>query len=339
MATEAQEIMEEVDMLVEDLHTRTAQVEEVFTKVRDKSEEFLSRAIHAATLIISDADRQKEEMMSEVAEWEEEKERVTSTMIFESTIPLSVGGHTFATKARTLTCYPETLLGKIFSGHHELPLTNGAYVIDRDGRHFHYILNFLRSFPDSPSLLIKAQSLLKDTVVGTTLTELMIEAEYYGLKDLMFPTLIDHTILLNRTNRFVQMTEAGDVHILVKDEDPWSTHISGTGIQFRVVDAGDGLVGLYCETHQRYLYLRADGIVSGGNHMDFSGPVPLFAQFRIKPLAGEGKFAAIHCPAANRFLRIKDGKVNGNGGYRGFDGIPKERNAERFLLHNSIVAL
>ena len=47
------------------------------------------------------------------------------------------------------------MIGAVFSGRHALPTDDeGYFFIDRDGRHFHNILNFLRS-PEQfkPSLL------------------------------------------------------------------------------------------------------------------------------------------------------------------------------------------
>lgn len=65
---------------------------------------------------------------------------------FESTIKLNVGGHPFFTSLSTLRQYPDTMLGAMFSGRHTvLPDADGSYFIDRDGTHFRYILNLLRS--------------------------------------------------------------------------------------------------------------------------------------------------------------------------------------------------
>ena len=117
-------------------------------------------------------------MKLELANWEEEKKRIANTHTFEQKINLDVGGHTFVTTLTTLTRFPETLLGAMFSGRHALIKDeSGAHFIDRDGTHFRYILNFLRS----------PETFDKSSIQGTTLTELKNEADHYGLKDLMFP--------------------------------------------------------------------------------------------------------------------------------------------------------
>ena len=99
-----------------------------------------------------------------------------STHNFEPIIKLNVGGHTFTTTISTLTRFPDTMLGAMFSGRHDLLKDEtGAYFIDRDGSHFRYILNFLRS-PEPFDI---------NCIPSTTMTELKIEIDYYGLKDFM----------------------------------------------------------------------------------------------------------------------------------------------------------
>ena len=58
---------------------------------------------------------------------------------------LNVGGSRFETTLSTLTGHPDSVLGVMFSGRHEVPQDDDGYVfIDRDGAHFRTILNFLR---------------------------------------------------------------------------------------------------------------------------------------------------------------------------------------------------
>jgi hypothetical protein len=118
-------------------------------------------------------------MREELAQWEEEKARIDATHVFDSMIKLNVGGHMFTTTRTTLTRFPDTMLGAMFSGRHALVKDgNGAYFIDRNGRHFEPILDFLRA-PEAYT-----QAVLQKK--GDT-SELEIKADFYGLKDLMFP--------------------------------------------------------------------------------------------------------------------------------------------------------
>ena len=80
--------------------------------------------------------------------WEEERERVKQTTMFDKVVTLDVGGGG-GTKYRatlsTLTKYPDSMLGVMFSGRHDLPQQeDGSYFIDRHGEPFQYILMYLR---------------------------------------------------------------------------------------------------------------------------------------------------------------------------------------------------
>ena len=77
--------------------------------------------------------------------WEEEKERVKQTTMFDKVVTLDVGGTKYWATLSTLTKYPDSMLGVMFSGRHDLPQQeDGSYFIDRDGEVFKYILMYLR---------------------------------------------------------------------------------------------------------------------------------------------------------------------------------------------------
>lgn len=93
-------------------------------------------------------------------------------LLSNSWIKLNVGGHQFNTTTVTLL-KGDTMLSRMFSG--DVPTTkdeNGAILIDRDGKHFNKILNFLRS-GIQPVLESEREA-----------TELKHEAEFYGIGDL-----------------------------------------------------------------------------------------------------------------------------------------------------------
>ncbi|XP_065914492.1 uncharacterized protein [Dysidea avara] len=121
--------------------------------------------------------KDKQIVEEEKKKWEEEKTKINSTFSFQGQrIVLDVGGTRFSTSNSTLTKYPESMLGVMFSGRHDLePMkcSDGSFFIDRDGTHFRHILNYLRdgeevmeSLPQSPE----------------TVRELLREAKYYQLK-------------------------------------------------------------------------------------------------------------------------------------------------------------
>ena len=134
------------------------------------------------TTIQVDVERQMKAMKQEVANWEEEKVQIAATHNFEPIVTIQVGDNTFTTSLPTLTRYPKSRLGNMFSGRHALLKDkHGAYFIDRDGTHFREILNFLRSPSES-----SVESIEKRHTPGA-LDELKVEADFYGLKDVMFP--------------------------------------------------------------------------------------------------------------------------------------------------------
>ena len=123
-------------------------------------------------------DRKKCE--EEKQRWEEEKTKINNTFVFHGqVIDLNVGGTRYSTSLSTLTKYPESMLGVMFSGRHDLETmkcSDGSFFIDRDGTHFRHILNYLRdgvevvdSFPRSVVVL---QGFLR-------------EAKYYQLDGLV----------------------------------------------------------------------------------------------------------------------------------------------------------
>ena len=133
-------------------------------------------------------DAEKKTMMEELKEcrakveaekrdWEEEKERVKQTKVFEKVITLNVGGTRYTTTLSTLTKYPDSMLGAMFSGRHNLPQQeDGSYFIDRDGEVFKYILMYLR---DSTVAYVQISQQEK-----TQQLLVKIEANYYLLPEL-----------------------------------------------------------------------------------------------------------------------------------------------------------
>ena len=93
---------------------------------------------------------------------------------FSSTVKLNVGGQHFTTSVQTLTKDPSSMLAAMFSGKFDMkPSEDGSFFIDRDGTHFRFILNFLRT----------GKLTLPE---GATFTkELEEEAEFYKIQGLI----------------------------------------------------------------------------------------------------------------------------------------------------------
>ncbi|XVF30741.1 hypothetical protein REPUB_Repub16aG0084600 [Reevesia pubescens] len=92
-----------------------------------------------------------------------------------SLIRLNIGGKKFCTTVDTLTRRePDSMLAAMFSGRHTLcqDPEKGYIFVDRDGKHFRHILNWLRDG-------------VVPTLTDTEYSELIREAEYYQLLGLI----------------------------------------------------------------------------------------------------------------------------------------------------------
>jgi len=94
---------------------------------------------------------------------------------------LDIGGHHYSTSLHTLTAVPNSYFGRLFGGSfQDLIGDDGRVFIDRDGRHFRYILNYLRD-PDHFVLKLR---------IKQDLDSLRQEAAFYELEDRMFQNSI-----------------------------------------------------------------------------------------------------------------------------------------------------
>lgn len=92
-------------------------------------------------------------------------------MLNEKRIKLNVGGQHFTTTLTTLQSYPNSMLAAMFSGRFSLKLDeDGEYFIDRNGKIFEIILDWLRT--GMPPTI--TDPLLRKKVA--------VESSYYGLE-------------------------------------------------------------------------------------------------------------------------------------------------------------
>ena len=91
-------------------------------------------------------------------------------------IVLNVGGTRYETSLSTLLSHDTSFFNKMFNGTYSTqPSLDGSYFIDRDGRHFHFILSYLRR----GKVHIPSQNKL------CVLDNLLEEAAYYQLTTLV----------------------------------------------------------------------------------------------------------------------------------------------------------
>jgi len=86
-------------------------------------------------------------------------------------VKLDVGGKLFSTTISSLTKYPDSMLGAMFSGRYEIMKNDDDCVfIDRDPKYFRYVLDFLRNDEiDFPTDVTEVKKINR-------------EMEYFGLK-------------------------------------------------------------------------------------------------------------------------------------------------------------
>lgn len=111
----------------------------------------------------------------------EEMRRRLDGVHFKKHIKLNVGGQIFKTSLETLLKDPDSMLASMFSERFDVKPDeeDGAYFIDRDGTHFRYVLNYLRT-----GKLIYPKG---NRVVSM---ELLLEAEFYqiiGMQNEIWP--------------------------------------------------------------------------------------------------------------------------------------------------------
>lgn len=135
-------------------------------KLTKEHEAFLKKhsALHQEAMEQINADR---------IQLEAEKESLKDVQTFSNRITLNVGGTKFSTTRATLTSVPSSMIGAMFSGRHKLIAEeDGSFFIDRDGRHFHHILNYLRN------------GVIAVNLESEVALELAAEAEYFGMLEL-----------------------------------------------------------------------------------------------------------------------------------------------------------
>lgn len=123
---------------------------------------------------------------------------------FPAIIDINVGGHVYTTSLASLTRYPDSMLGVMFSGRRLVAKdSRGSFFIDRDGPMFRYVLNFLRS------------SKLNLPENFQEFDQLMEEADFYQI-----PQMIDALKEINSTrsrrsvtrNQVIRLTLDRDRH-------------------------------------------------------------------------------------------------------------------------------
>ena len=138
-----EEYQESAQKKEKEMEERTKQLDEKEAEMKKYLEE---QEKEMKERLEKEIEEEKTTLAEEKREWEEEKERIKKTKTFEKIVNVNVGGSRYTTTLSTLTKYPDSMLGAMFSGRHALvQQEDGSYFIDVDGEPFRYILSFLRN--------------------------------------------------------------------------------------------------------------------------------------------------------------------------------------------------
>ena len=169
-----------------------------------------------------------------------------ATKTFEKIVTLNVGGSRYTTALSTLTKYPDSMLGAMFSGRHALvQQEDGSYFIDRDGEVFSHVLSYLR---DGNIVLALVPTLARELRL-----RLEYEARFYQLQELE-ATLGLLDLQKNYTIRASVYT--------IESDAPYYSQISRNTLDYEITSSTG--VKQSADTHQSY-YIDEEIRVEGAN--------------------------------------------------------------------------
>ena len=142
---------------------------------------------------------------------------------FSKTLKLNIGGQLFTTSLETMKNDAGSMFHAMFSGRFDTkPAEDGSYFIDRDGTHFRYILNYLRT----AQLVVPEDKIVRK--------ELLSEAEFYqveGIIDILRSHPFEESNILSRAQRHTlidwlksSLTSASHNYVLIyrASRDGWA---------------------------------------------------------------------------------------------------------------------
>ena len=207
--------------------------------------------------------RMSDNLAAEKRHWEEEKERVKQTKVFEKVVTLDVGGTKYRTTLSTLTKYPDSMLGVMFSGRHDLPQQeDGSYFIDRDGGEgFSFLMSYLR---DRDFCFAMCHDALDEPTTTAPVTRAHWKADVPTKKDGVLLQLTSEARLLYtkvaHEARYFQLRELETkMLLLLKGYPEWKGSISYSHdyIQDRVMHMGYKLDYGASQLEFEYCYYEA----------------------------------------------------------------------------------
>jgi hypothetical protein len=126
-------------------------------------------------------------------------------------VKLNIGGRLFSTSIDTLT-KQDNMLRAMFSGRIDVSTDSDGYiVIDRCGRHFEFILNYLRDED------VQGVAYYLDDRSDVDLYDLLKEAKFYCIQPLI--NLVEQKILSNKSNNLEPYLGSSVVSMITSKSD------------------------------------------------------------------------------------------------------------------------
>ena len=97
--------------------------------------------------MLAKLEEKKAAIVAERKKWEAEKKEISDLVRLDSdVVAINVGGtHHMMTERDVLRLCPDSTLAKMFNGMNELKRINDEVFLDRDGRTFQHLVNYLRN--------------------------------------------------------------------------------------------------------------------------------------------------------------------------------------------------
>lgn len=209
-----------------------------------------ARAKKEADRLIATAKEEAAAIKCEKELWEKQKVAMNSFHKFNpKQIDLNIGGTRYSTSLTTLQSVPGSVLSAMFSEKYSMePNKAGEYFIDRCGRHFYLILNFLRD---------RVPADYKGGMSKAHLKELKKEVEYYGLSDLMFPAAF-----IPSTDKSV-LTDIHGVSCFITQDFDGIYYAQKRGITRARISKQEGIYGIRVGESKKELFSKQKGISVG----------------------------------------------------------------------------
>lgn len=197
MEQTVQKLLQEVQIKVAELEKNKTEFEERMKQDKKEYEKYKNAELKKIHQEAEEALKEREENLSQrEGKLQDAENFVRDQQIKNSKkIKLNVGGQKFVTTLTSLTLWKDSMLASMFSGRYTLEKDeDGCYFIDRSGKLFSYILDYLRS------------GYLSAEVTGGLLEDIEKEATYFQLSNLVGIAQAK----LNATNKPNKNTSASD---------------------------------------------------------------------------------------------------------------------------------